>query len=147
MLCDLIPDDARGAPPPPHAALRRSDATIKGNPKPGCSSVKRGVGEVTRFRGVIGDALRPCTDERRAAEVEVAVHVLNRMLDLGRPNSVRIASPSAGLGTARPSHRSMQQRHAVLRSSGFPFVRLIPCPVWLGQSSPADRVSEQERFA
>ena len=30
-------------------------------------------------------------DERRATEVEVAVHVLNRMLDLGRPDSVRIA--------------------------------------------------------
>jgi hypothetical protein len=29
--------------------------------------------------------------KRQTTEVEVAVHVLNRMLELGRPNSVRIA--------------------------------------------------------
>ena len=46
---------------------------------------------MSRFKRVIGDTLRSHTDERRATEVEVAVHVLNRMLDLGRPNSVRIA--------------------------------------------------------
>ena len=42
-------------------------------------------------RLLIGDGLRSHTDDRRAGEVEVAVHVLNRVLDLGRPNSVRIA--------------------------------------------------------
>ena len=46
---------------------------------------------MSRFKRVIGDAVRSHTAERRAIEVEVAVHVLNRMLDLGRPNSVRIA--------------------------------------------------------
>jgi len=40
---------------------------------------------------VIGDGLRSCTDERRAAEVAVATRALNRMLELGRPNYVRIA--------------------------------------------------------
>jgi hypothetical protein len=30
-------------------------------------------------------------DERRATEVTVAVHVMNRMLELGRPLSIRIA--------------------------------------------------------
>ena len=44
-----------------------------------------------RFKGVIGDGLRSRTDERRASEVDVAVHALNRMLELGRPESVRIA--------------------------------------------------------
>src|SRR4051795_10717431 len=44
-----------------------------------------------RFKGVIGDGLRSRTDQRRATEVEVAVHALNRMLELGRPESVRIA--------------------------------------------------------
>ena len=44
-----------------------------------------------RFKGVIGDGLRSRTDQRRATEVEIAVHVLNRMLELGRPESVRIA--------------------------------------------------------
>ena len=46
---------------------------------------------VGRFKQVIGDGLRSRTDERRATEVNVAVHALNRMLDLGRPNSVRVA--------------------------------------------------------
>ena len=46
---------------------------------------------MSRFKQVIGDGLRSRTDERRATEVEVAVQVLNRMLELGRPNSVRIA--------------------------------------------------------
>jgi len=46
---------------------------------------------MARFKQVIGDGLRSHTDERQATEVEVAVHVLNRMRELGRPNSVRIA--------------------------------------------------------
>ena len=46
---------------------------------------------ISRLKRVIGDALRSHADERRATEVEVAIHVLNRMLELGRPNSVRIA--------------------------------------------------------
>ncbi len=44
-----------------------------------------------RWKQVIGDRLRAHTDEHRATEVDVAVHVLNRMLELGRPNSVRLA--------------------------------------------------------
>jgi len=46
---------------------------------------------MSRFKQVIGDSLRSHTDERQRTEVKVAVPVLNRMLDLGRPNSVRIA--------------------------------------------------------
>ena len=46
---------------------------------------------ISRFKQVIGDGLRSHTDERQATEVGVAVHVLNRMLELGRPDSVRIA--------------------------------------------------------
>jgi hypothetical protein len=44
-----------------------------------------------RFKQVIGDGLRSRTDQRRATEVDVAVRALNRMLELGRPESVRIA--------------------------------------------------------
>src|SRR5918993_566132 len=44
-----------------------------------------------RWKQVIGDRLRAHTDEGRANEVDVAAHVLNRMLDLGRPNYVRLA--------------------------------------------------------
>ena len=49
----------------------------------------RAEASIGRFKRVIGDGLRSRTDERRASEV--AVHVLNRMLELGRPNYVRIA--------------------------------------------------------
>jgi len=40
---------------------------------------------------MLGDGLRSRTDERRTTEAKVAVHVLSRMLELGRPNYVRIA--------------------------------------------------------
>ena len=46
---------------------------------------------IGRFKQVIGDGLRCRTDQRRATEVNVAVRALNRMLELGRPVSVRIA--------------------------------------------------------
>ncbi len=51
----------------------------------------RAEAAIGRFKQVIGDGLRSRTDRRRATEVDVAVHALNRMLDLGRPISVRIA--------------------------------------------------------
>ena len=40
---------------------------------------------------VIGAELRAHSDGRRATEVAVAVHALNRMPDLGRPICVRVA--------------------------------------------------------
>ena len=46
---------------------------------------------IARFKRVIGDALRSRTDRRQATEVVVAVQVLNRMSELGRPEYVRIA--------------------------------------------------------
>src|SRR5215212_3120039 len=46
---------------------------------------------IGRFKRVIGDGLRSRTDQRQATEMTVAVAVLNRMLELGRPESVRIA--------------------------------------------------------
>src|ERR671920_1429924 len=41
--------------------------------------------DIARFKRVIGDGLRSHTDGRQATEVAIAVQVLNRMLDLGRP--------------------------------------------------------------
>ncbi len=51
----------------------------------------RAEAAIGRFKQVIGDGLRSRTDRRRATEVGIAVHALNRMLELGRPISVRIA--------------------------------------------------------
>ena len=51
----------------------------------------RAEAAIGRFKQVIGDGLRSRTDNRRSAEVDVAVHALNRMSELGRPNYVRTA--------------------------------------------------------
>jgi len=51
----------------------------------------RAEAAIGRFKQVIGDGLHSHTDQRRATEVNVAVHALNRMLELRRPISVRIA--------------------------------------------------------
>ena len=47
--------------------------------------------DVLRWKRVIGDGLRSQTDARQATEVAIASNVLNRMLELGRPEYVRIA--------------------------------------------------------
>jgi hypothetical protein len=46
---------------------------------------------ISRLKRVIGDALRSQTDGRRATEVAIAISALNRMLELGRPDSGRVA--------------------------------------------------------
>src|SRR3954470_15807477 len=51
----------------------------------------RAEAAIGRWKQVIGDRLHAHTDERRATEVDVAVYVLNRMQDLGRPKYVRVA--------------------------------------------------------
>jgi hypothetical protein len=45
---------------------------------------------ISRYKRVIGDVLRSHTDGRQATEVAIAVGVLNRMSELGHPESVRI---------------------------------------------------------
>ena len=47
--------------------------------------------DISRWKRVIGDGLRSQTDGRQATEVAIAADALNRMLDLGRPEYVRIA--------------------------------------------------------
>jgi hypothetical protein len=46
---------------------------------------------ISRFKRVLGEALRSRIDRRRTTEIAIAVHALNRMLELGRPKSVRTA--------------------------------------------------------
>jgi hypothetical protein len=46
---------------------------------------------MSRFKRVIGDALRSRTDRCRATEIAIAVSALNRMFELGHPKSVRTA--------------------------------------------------------
>ncbi|CAA9240818.1 MAG: hypothetical protein AVDCRST_MAG27-1427 [uncultured Craurococcus sp.] len=47
--------------------------------------------DVARWKRVVGDGLRSQTDGRQRTEVAIAAGVLNRMLDLGRPEYVRVA--------------------------------------------------------
>ena len=47
--------------------------------------------DISRWKRVIGEGLRFPTDGRQASEVAIAADVLNRMLELGRPEYVRIA--------------------------------------------------------
>jgi IS5 family transposase len=47
--------------------------------------------DISRWKRVVGDGLRFLTDGRQATEVAIATDVLNRMLELGRPEYVRIA--------------------------------------------------------
>ncbi len=47
--------------------------------------------DISRFKRVIGDALRSRTDRRRETEIALAVSVLNQMLELWRPEYVRLA--------------------------------------------------------
>jgi hypothetical protein len=53
---------------------------------------RRALAEATigRFKRVISGGLHSRTDQRRATEMTVAVAVLSRMLELGRPKSVRM---------------------------------------------------------
>jgi hypothetical protein len=46
---------------------------------------------MSRYKRVIGEALRSREDSRRLCEVKIAVKALNRMLELGRPACVRAA--------------------------------------------------------
>jgi hypothetical protein len=47
--------------------------------------------DISRWKRVVGDGLRSRTDGRQATEVAIAADVLNRMLELGRPEYVRTA--------------------------------------------------------
>ncbi|CAA9470576.1 MAG: hypothetical protein AVDCRST_MAG13-440 [uncultured Solirubrobacteraceae bacterium] len=58
--------------------------------------------DISRFERVIGDGLRSRTDGRQATEVAIAAGVLNRMLDLGRPEYVRVARARKRAGRTAP---------------------------------------------
>jgi hypothetical protein len=47
--------------------------------------------DIGRYKRVIGDALRSRTEGRQTTEVAIAVASLNRMLELGRPEYVRLS--------------------------------------------------------
>ena len=91
---DAVPSAAAGTAPTPRDRHLRSIAEQGRTGWQKASGYnRRALAEaaISRYKRVVGDALRSRTDRRRATEVAIAVHVLNRMLALGRPESVRIA--------------------------------------------------------
>jgi hypothetical protein len=95
-LCHCVPRRcrARRRRPRPHSDLHLNSIGKHGRTAwqntSGYTKRARVEAAIGRFKQVIGDGLRSRTDGRRAIEVKVAVHVLNRMMELGRPMSVRI---------------------------------------------------------
>ena len=48
------------------------------------------MSDISHYKRVIGDALRSRTKRPQTTEVAIAVASLNRMLELGRPEYVRL---------------------------------------------------------
>ena len=74
-----------------HLALVAEKGRMGWQKASGYNTRARAEAAVSRYKRVIGDGLHSRTDRRRATEVDVGVHALNRMLELGRPDYVRTA--------------------------------------------------------
>ncbi|UEM24276.1 hypothetical protein JL100_032060 (plasmid) [Skermanella mucosa] len=48
-------------------------------------------GAMSRYKRIIGDTLRSHGRQAQETEIRIAASILNRMLDLGRPESFRAA--------------------------------------------------------
>src|SRR3954463_773080 len=89
-----VPSETAESAPTPrdrHLQLIAERGRMAWQTASGYTKRARAEAAIGRWKQVIGDRLRAHTEERRATEVDVAAHVLNRMLDLGRPESVRVA--------------------------------------------------------
>ena len=88
-----VPSAAAAAAPTPrdrHLHCIAKHGRMGWQQRSGYTKRARAEAAIGRWKQVIGDGLRAHTDERRATKVNVAVHALNRMLEFGRPNYVRI---------------------------------------------------------
>jgi hypothetical protein len=57
----------------------------------GYNARARAEGTMSRYKRIIGNTLRSHTRSAQEVETRIAVNVLNRLLDLGRSESVRAA--------------------------------------------------------
>ena len=74
-----------------HLTLNAEKGRMGWQTAAGYNERARAEASISRYKRVIGDGLHSRTDRRRVTEVNVGVHALNRMLELGRPEAVRIA--------------------------------------------------------
>jgi len=86
----------------------------------GYNARARAEAAVGRFKQVIGDGLRSRTNGRRVTEVNIGVYTLNRMLELGRPESVRGAQRRGWEGRSRPQPRAAPARGRARRGRRAP---------------------------
>ena len=89
-----VPSETAGPAPTQrdrHIHLIAETDRMKWQRASGYSRRARAEASTSCFKRVIGDGLRSRTEGRRVTEVDAAVHALSRMLELGRPISVRIA--------------------------------------------------------
>ena len=86
--------------------------------------------DIGRYKRVIGDALLSRTEGRQMTEVAIAIVTLNRMLELGRPEYVRLPDAVTAAGLIVPriiSGREYSARpvgaqgHAAIAGVGWPF--------------------------
>ncbi|MGF7213670.1 hypothetical protein GGE65_008316 [Skermanella aerolata] len=69
---------------------------------------------MSRYKRIIGDTLRSHARPAQEVETRIAAKVLNRMLDLGRPESVRAPEDQVNRAALRPPasvHQSNNQDH------------------------------------
>ena len=90
---DAVPSAAQTAPTQRDRHLRSiaEHGRMGWQTRSGYNRRARAEAAIGRWKRVIGDGLRARLDPCRTTEMNVAVHALNRMLELGRPIYVRIA--------------------------------------------------------
>ncbi|WP_109075750.1 MULTISPECIES: hypothetical protein [unclassified Azospirillum] len=74
-----------------HIQMITQTGRMRGQQTSGYSKRAGVESQMARWKGVLGKALHFHSDQAQITEVATGVKVLNRMLDLGRPNSVRVA--------------------------------------------------------
>jgi len=89
------PDAAKSKPTQRdrHLQLLAEHGRMSWQKRSGYTKRARVEAAMSRCKQLIGGGLRAHTDECRATEVAVAVHPLNRILELKSPTDVRIAGP------------------------------------------------------
>ena len=97
----IVPPRANAVPSAAaETAPTRRDAQLRCIAKRGHMGWQRASGygwralvesDISRWKRVVGEGLRFQTAGRQATEVAIATDMLNRMLDLGRPEYVRTA--------------------------------------------------------
>lgn len=92
--CDAVLSDTADTAPTPrdrHIQTIAETGRMAWQKTSGYNQRAKVEGRIGRWKQVLGPALRFHSDEAQATEVAIGALVLNRMLDPGRPNSVRIA--------------------------------------------------------